>query len=76
MAQEFVEYVTQDGDRWDLIAFKMYGDAYAYEPIIVANPHVPIRAVLPGGIKLRVPVRETPVLADPSVPPWKRGGAT
>lgn len=74
MSQRFVEYVTQEGDRWDLIALRMYGDGDAYEPIIRANPHVPIRAVLPGGIRLVIPVRETPVLSDPAVPPWKRGG--
>lgn len=74
MARQYVEYTTQDGDRWDLIALRMYGDPCGYEPIIVANPHVPIRPVLPGGIRLLVPVRDTPVLSDPSLPPWKRGG--
>lgn len=74
MARRYIEYTTQDGDRWDLIALRSYGDPYGYEPIIVANPHVPIRATLPGGIRLVIPVRETPVLSDPAVPPWKRGG--
>lgn len=71
MAAEYVEYVTQDGDRWDLIAYRMYGDALAFEPIVVANPHVPIRPTLPGGLRLLVPVRDDAELAD--VPPWKRG---
>jgi hypothetical protein len=74
MAQEFVEYTTRDGDRWDLIAYAHYGDPWLFEPIIQANRHVPIRPTLPGGIKLKVPVRERKV-ATADVPPWKRSGA-
>lgn len=71
---EYVQYVTQDGDRWDLIASRMYGDPWAFEAIIVANPHVPIRPVLPGGLTLHVPVREPATATDDTLPPWKRGG--
>lgn len=72
-AQEYVEYTTVDGDRWDLIAWAHYRDAWLFEPIIAANRHVPIRPVLPGGITLRIPVRQ-PVVAAADMPPWKRGG--
>lgn len=71
MAAKYVEIVTKDGDRWDLIADRAYGDPWAFETIIVANPHVPIRPVLPGGIRLRIPVRETPPVGG--LPPWKAG---
>ena len=71
---EFVAYVTSDGDRWDRIAFQHYGDATAYEAIVRANPEVPIRPVLDGGIRLRIPVRlDAAALDDPGLPPWKRG---
>jgi phage tail protein X len=70
---EFVAYVTRDGDRWDGIAFQHYGDATAYEPIVRANPQVPIRPVLEGGLTLRIPVRlDATSLEDPGLPPWKR----
>lgn len=36
----FTEYVTRAGDRMDLIAYRFYGDALAYEPIIEANREV------------------------------------
>lgn len=70
---EYVEHITVDGERWDQIAHRYYGDVFAYGPIIAANPHVPIRPVLPGGIRLLIPVRNAPALAD--LPPWKRGDA-
>jgi hypothetical protein len=72
MAQEYVEYTTSDGDRWDLIANFHYQDPWLFEPIIRANPRVPIRPVLPGGIKLLIPVR-APVVSSADMPPWKRG---
>jgi phage tail protein X len=72
MTTEYVIYITKDGDRWDSIAYEQYGDALAYEPIIVENRHVPIRTVLEGGIELRIPVRATPTLNAAQLPPWKR----
>ncbi len=66
----FLDYVTRDGDRWDLIADRMYGDPWAFERIIVANPSVPIRPVLPGGLTLRIPIAEQPQTAA-DLPPWK-----
>jgi phage tail protein X len=72
MMSTFIEYVTKDGDRWDLIAYRMYGDANAYEPIIVANPDVPITPVLPGGLTILVPLREQETVEATDLPPWKR----
>lgn len=69
---EYIEHVTIDGERWDHLAQRYYGDPLRYEPIIRANPHVPIRPVLPGNIRLRIPVQEAPVSSE--LPPWKRGG--
>jgi phage tail protein X len=68
----FIEYVTLEGDRWDLIAHRMYGDAYAYEPIIAANPDVPIRPVVASGLTLLIPLREPSLVNTADVPPWKR----
>lgn len=71
-----IKYTTSEGDRWDSIAQRMYGDPWAFGPIIAANPSVPIRPVLPGGIVLYIPVRRSSVTTQTSqLPPWKRGGA-
>ena len=71
----FIQVVTIDGDRWDLIAYRCYGNALAIEPIIRANPDVPIRPVLPAGLTIYVPVREPQTAAASALPPWKRKAA-
>jgi len=72
----FVEYTTRPADRWDLIAYKAYGDATRYGPIIDANrelfatdPLTTIPRVLEAGLTLRVPLLEEPVTVVP--PPWR-----
>lgn len=68
----YVEHITSEGDRWDLISWRYYGDPHLYEGIIAANPAVPIRAILASGIRLRVPVIDDAVVSDRDLPPWKR----
>jgi phage tail protein X len=70
---EYYEYITKEGDRWDLIAYQYYGDATMYETIIAANPDVAIMPILPSGIKLKAPVidmKET--IPSEELPPWKQ----
>lgn len=69
---EYVEHVTVDGDRWDLLAWRYYGDPHGYERIITANPEVAITAALPGGLSLRIPVISDAPAASADLPPWKR----
>lgn len=69
----FRAYTTKEGDRWDTIALKAYGDATKFDPIIQSNTGVPLNTVFAGGVKLRIPVIETQSETDPeSLPPWKR----
>lgn len=68
-------YITEENDRWDLIAFKAYGDATKIQGIIDANPAVPIRAVLPAGLIINVPViddTQAESATATNLPPWKR----
>lgn len=69
---EFSEYITIEGDRWDTIAWKAYGDANLYPQIAEANPDVPLSDVLPAGTRLLVPVLERPEIDKSVLPPWKR----
>ena len=74
-APQFVEFVTLEGDRWDAIAYRMYGDPFAFERIIRANPDIPNRPVLPGGLRILVPVitrEEAGLVDETAVPPWRR----
>lgn len=68
---EYVEHTTSEGERWDQIAYRYYGNVYGYERIVLANPHVPIRPVLPGGIRILIPVIDAPADSG-GLPPWKR----
>jgi len=68
-----LRHITTEGERWDLLAWRYYGDAHGYERIIAANPAVPLYGVLPGGLELVIPVI-TVSESQPTeeLPPWKR----
>ncbi|PIV89283.1 MAG: hypothetical protein COW48_01265 [Hydrogenophilales bacterium CG17_big_fil_post_rev_8_21_14_2_50_63_12] len=67
-----IRHITTEGERWDLLAWRYYGDATAYERIITANPAVPFVETLPGGIELAIPVIEVSATISPEeLPPWK-----
>jgi phage tail protein X len=70
----FVEYVAKQGDRWDTIAFKAYGDATLINGIIEANPTIVISPILEAGTRVVVPVLEQGDVQIDSelLPPWKR----
>lgn len=78
MAQEYFQYITKSGDRWDLIAYDYYGNAKLIRPLLLANPDItgnpdhPAPLVFDPGVKLRVPVLAEDQIAAPQLPPWKR----
>lgn len=68
-----IRHLTTEGERWDLLAYRYYGDPHAYEQIILANPGLALRPVLPGGLMVVVPVREAEdIVISEDLPPWKR----
>lgn len=74
MADTFLEHLTVEGERWDQLAWRYYGDAFAYGPIVAANPQAPIRPLLPAGLRLRIPAATSAAVTPAGLPPWKRGG--
>lgn len=74
MAEKFTEYITTDGDRWDTIATKAYGNPFDFVRIVDANPNLPIQNVFEAGIRIAVPIIEvqTETLDVNDLPPWKR----
>lgn len=73
------EHKTKDGDRWDLLAYRYYGDAGKQSILIEANRALfidPLRVpplILSSGLTLIVPVIEAEEQAtDADLPPWKR----
>jgi phage tail protein X len=71
---EAIQYVVKEGERWDTIAHKAYGNATLVKAIIEANPLVPITPRLPAGTVLSVPViDQVNILTDvEKLPPWKK----
>lgn len=72
---EYLEHRTLPGDRWDLLAYRYYGDAHLLGPIIEANPHLPISPKLAVGALVLIPVLAQAAvleLTPDQVPPWKR----
>lgn len=68
-----INYTTVEGDTWDNIAYKFYGDIKAMNTITDANLNVPLDEILPIGTNLVIPIIEdndTAVLTE-NVPPWK-----
>ena len=69
----YIEHFTRDGERWDMLAWRYYGNAMSGETIIAANPDVPIWPVLPSGVRILIPVLEQPAPAEidtEELPPW------
>ncbi len=69
MAAEYLDHTTVEGERWDQLAFTYYGDATRYEPIVRANPQVPMTRSLPAGLTLRIPVLDAAPSSE-DLPPW------
>jgi phage tail protein X len=68
---EFILHITTAGERWDLLAWRYYGDATDYSPIIMANPNVPIEPVFDAGISIAVPLQQKSAVVTANLPPWK-----
>lgn len=67
-------YVTQQGDRWDLISLRVYGmqrgSDHHMDTLLGANPALQDFSELPGGVFVLVP--PLPVQTDIVLVPWKR----
>ncbi len=71
MADTYIPHITIEGERWDQLAYRYYGSAHRYDPIIRANPHVPLFAALPAGLELRIPLLDIEATSE-DLPPWMR----
>lgn len=67
-------YKTVQGDRWDTVSYKAYGDATRIKELIEANPELPISSVLPAGIIINIPILDNVdnSISQELLPPWKR----
>jgi len=64
-----MEYIVREGDRWDTIAYRFYGNPYLYEPIVLENPQYIGLPCPPPGAKLKIPYIIAPSEEEVK-PPW------
>ncbi len=76
---QFITHHTTAGERWDLLAWKYYGDPTLYAPIIAANWSrimaglLSVDAVFNAGVVIGVPILLVNNAVDTAdLPPWKR----
>lgn len=70
---KYVEHIAQQGERWDDLAFKYYGDSFSFLEIIKANPDIAISPFLPEGSIVKIPIFEDTQISDKTdLPIWKQ----
>lgn len=62
---------TKQGDTWDTLSLRAYGDELHMDALIMANPDWRKVVVFPAGIEIAVPAIDTAKAAS-GLPPWKR----
>lgn len=63
-------YTTIQGDMWDAVAKKLYGDEAALNVLLGANQRYADIVVFSVGVELVVPEYTAPVTS--MLPPWRR----
>lgn len=71
---ETIQYAAQEGERWDTISQKAYGNPMEAPRLIAANPNIPVTTRLPAGTVVELPVLQEYVVKTKKeqLPPWKR----
>lgn len=64
-------YTTTQGDAWDTIAYKLWGEERLAHRLMQANPEHMDVLLFPAGLVLAVPVVEK-VQKNMELPPWRR----
>ncbi len=70
---QFITHISVAGERWDLLAWRYYGDASLYTAIVMANPTVAIEPVFGAGTVIQVPIVGKAGPVSTPLPPWKAG---
>lgn len=72
----YYQYITEEGDRWDLLAYEYWGDASLVPHLIADNQHIPLMEEMPAGWVLNInedaPIVEDSITYSNSLPPWKQ----
>jgi len=66
------KYLVSQGDVWDLISFKIYGDESFMDVLLDANPNLRHIVVFTEPVYINVPERPAVEQSMSDMPPWKQ----
>lgn len=69
----YLKHIVKQGERWDNLSYRYYGNAFEYERIMKANPHISLCEVLPTGVTVYIPVLNVKPTNNAKMPPWLQG---
>ena len=64
-------YRTSQGDTWDMISYRAYGNEKYVDKLIQANLFYKEVVIFPANVKLTIP--EISISYQSTLPLWKRG---
>ncbi|MHC1791779.1 tail protein X [Solidesulfovibrio sp.] len=64
-------YATIQGDLWDAIAYRLWGNEKLFHKLMEANPQHRHVVIFPANVILAVPQLTTELTATAMDPPWK-----
>ena len=70
------DYRTVQGDSWDSIALKLYGNENLSYLLIDANTEHRFTVLFSAGIILKVPDAPVMPISVNNLPPWRRNSVT
>lgn len=65
-------YITAQGDTWDLISFKQYGSEKYVDILIEANWPLREQVIFEAGSRVNVPAIDLQISENRNLPPWRR----
>lgn len=68
---KFLNHITTEGERWDQLAQRYYGNSYAYPKLVEANSRFAHLHTLISGLMLKIPIVDRQATPR-SLPPWRR----
>lgn len=64
------KYITTQGDTWDFISFKVYGEEHYIDKLIQYNSTYRDMTIFPANVELVIP--EIEIESVDTLPIWKR----
>ena len=68
-----MQYKTIQGDTWDIIAKRVYGNELNLDVLINSNADYREVVIFSAGVVLEVPELEQNAASEFDLPPWKQG---